>query len=95
MTDAAIAAARQGVPEGMARDVFDTLMNVAVKHVPIQNAGAEMFERYVRQYGGDALHAIPLPASHNGTSPLLLPTSGEEAARMLRPIHLASPGGLA
>ena len=95
MTDAAIAAARQGVPEGMARDVFDTLMNVAVKHVPIQNAGAEMFERYVRQYGGDALHAIPLPASHNGTSPLLLPTYGEEAARMLRPIHLASPGGLA
>jgi len=90
LTDTAIAAARHGVPEGMARDVFDTLMNIVVKRMPIQNAGAEMLERYVQHYGGEALRAIPLPASLNGTTPALLLPPAEDAARMMRPLHLSS-----
>lgn len=78
LTDAAVAAARDRVPSGLARDVFDTLIQIVVRRVPVQKAGASLVDHYVRQYAGageglhlgDVLaHAIP-------------------SARMLQPLHV-------
>jgi hypothetical protein len=50
LTDAAVAAARDAVPSGFARDVFDTLANLVVKkHPPVQVAG-ELLDHYVQKF---------------------------------------------
>ncbi len=58
ITDAALAVARDRVPSGIPRDVFDTLVNVVVKHRPIVKATEDLAAHYVKQYTsgiGDAL----------------------------------------
>lgn len=50
LTDVALQVARDRVPAGMPREVFDTLVQLVVKRVPIQKAGMAMVDHYVRQY---------------------------------------------
>jgi hypothetical protein len=58
LTDAVIAAARDAVPSGMPRDVFDTLANLVVKkHPPAQIAG-ELLDHYVQKFTGGVTDKI-------------------------------------
>ena len=50
LTDALLAGARNAVPAGMARDVFDTLANLVVKKMPIQKAAGQLVDSYVARY---------------------------------------------
>jgi hypothetical protein len=50
LTDVAVQVARDRVPAGLPREVFDTLVQIVVKRVPIQKAGASMVDHYVQQY---------------------------------------------
>ncbi len=54
VTDVALAAAREKVPAGLPRDVFDTLVRVLVKKMPVQKAAGALASHYVRQYTGNA-----------------------------------------
>lgn len=50
LTDALLAGARNAVPAGMARDVFDTLANLVVKKMPITKAAGQLVDSYVQRY---------------------------------------------
>jgi hypothetical protein len=50
LTDAVLAAARSKVPDGLPRQVFDTLAQLVVKRVPIQKAGEQLVSQYVQRY---------------------------------------------
>lgn len=58
LTDAALAAARDRLPGGLPRQVFDTLVNIVVKRVPVRKAASDLANHYVRQYGGPAAQAV-------------------------------------
>ncbi len=83
VTDAAIAAARSAIPDGPARPVFDALMQLVVKHVPVEKVGVRALEHFVHHY---AAHAIPLPAV---PATHLLPPAPRDAERLIRPFFLA------
>jgi hypothetical protein len=58
ITDATLAVARDRIPAGIPRDVFDTLANIVVKHQPILKATGDLAGHYIKQYTqgiGDAL----------------------------------------
>jgi hypothetical protein len=61
ITDVAVAAARDRIPPGLPRDVFDTLIRIVIKKMPIQRAGAAMLDHYVRQYGGKLAAPVAQP----------------------------------
>jgi hypothetical protein len=50
LTDVAIHAARDEVPAGIPRDVFDTLINLVVKKQPIIRVAGGLLEHFVSQY---------------------------------------------
>jgi hypothetical protein len=50
LTDAALAAARSNVPEGLPRHVFDTLAHLVIKRVPVKKAAEELVGHYVQRY---------------------------------------------
>jgi hypothetical protein len=50
LTDLAVNAARDQVPEGLPRDVFDTLINLVVHHQPIQRVAGGLLDHFVKQY---------------------------------------------
>jgi hypothetical protein len=50
LTDAVLAGMRNAVPSGMARDVFDTLANLIVRHMPIHKAAGQLVDSYVQRY---------------------------------------------
>jgi hypothetical protein len=50
VTDAALTVARDRVPAGVPRDVFDTLANIVVKHRPITKVVEDVANHYVSQY---------------------------------------------
>lgn len=58
LTDVAIQAARDHVPAGLPRDVFDTLVHLIAHKVPVQKSGLSIIDHYVRQYAdkGAGLH---------------------------------------
>jgi len=101
VTDVAIQIARDQVPAGLARDVFDTLVQVVAHKVPIQKAGGALVEHFVQQYAplGGPTHWAAALASHvaPGLGPLAqhLAASVAPAAaavragtRMVQPLHL-------
>jgi hypothetical protein len=58
LTEAALAAARDAVPDGFPRQVFDTLANLVVrKHPPLQVAG-ELLDHYVGKFAGDVADKV-------------------------------------
>lgn len=59
LTDAVLAGMRNAVPAGMARDVFDTLANLIVRHMPIHKAAGQLVDSYVQRYApGTPLQGI-------------------------------------
>jgi hypothetical protein len=50
LTDVAVNAARDEVPAGIPRDVFDTLINLVVHKQPIQRVAGGLLEHFVSQY---------------------------------------------
>ncbi len=54
VTDVVIAAARDAVPSGFPRDVFDTLAQLVVKKVPLKKVAGGLVDHYVNQYAGGA-----------------------------------------
>jgi hypothetical protein len=50
ITDASLTVARDRIPAGVPRDVFDTLANIVVKHHPIMKVVEEVADHYVSQY---------------------------------------------
>lgn len=50
ITDAALNVARDRIPSGIPRDVFDTLVNVVGHHQPIEKAAEQLAGHYVAQY---------------------------------------------
>ena len=50
LTDALLAGARNAVPAGMPRDVFDTLANLIFKHMPVTKAAGQLVDSYVQRY---------------------------------------------
>ncbi len=59
LTDVAVAAARDAVPSGLPREVFDTLVHLVVKKHPPKQAGVALLDHYVQHFstGGLALSA--------------------------------------
>jgi hypothetical protein len=57
LTDVAIHAARDRVPAGIARDVFDTLIHLVVHKQPVQRVAGGLLDHFVRQY---APHGVGL-----------------------------------
>lgn len=100
LTDVVIQIARDKVPSGLPRDVFDTLVQLVVKHVPIQKAAGQLVEHYISQYvpafGGqkldEALHGLHVDAGamlSRAANGVHLPTTLSSApARMIQPFHL-------
>ncbi len=69
LSDVAINAARDQVPEGLPRDVFDTLINLVAHHQPVQRVAGGLLEHFVRQYapagaGLDLPKALASATSH-------------------------------
>jgi hypothetical protein len=69
LTDVAINAARDEVPAGIPRDVFDTLINLVVHKQPIQRVAGGLLEHFVQQYapagaGLDVSKALASATSH-------------------------------
>jgi hypothetical protein len=50
VTDAALAVARNAIPSGIARDVFDTLVKLVAHHRPITHVAADLVGTYVQRY---------------------------------------------
>ena len=87
---------RNAVPAGMARDVFDTLANLIVKHMPIAKAGGELVDSYVQRYApgiplqgvGEALgNAADAAAHHKNIAAVVSGAVGDVAKR-------SAPGAL-
>jgi hypothetical protein len=53
ITDAALAAARNAIPSGVARDVFDTLIKLVAHHRPILHVADDLVGSYVKRYAPD------------------------------------------
>jgi hypothetical protein len=96
LTDALLAGVRNAVPAGMARDVFDTLANLVVKHMPIAKAGGELVDSYVQRYApgiplqgvGEALgNAADAAAHHKNIAAVLSGAVGDVAKK-------SAPGAL-
>ncbi len=57
LTDAVITGARNAVPSGLPRDVFDTLAKIIFHHMPITHVAEEVVGSYVKRYAGDIVPA--------------------------------------
>jgi hypothetical protein len=79
LTDVAIQVARDEVPSGLPRDVFDTLVQLIVKRVPIQKVAGGLAEHYVKQY------APGLSSVENTVERAVPGFAG--AGRMIQPLH--------
>jgi hypothetical protein len=79
LTDVAIQVARDEVPSGLPRDVFDTLVQLIVKRVPIQKVAGGLAEHFVKQY------APGLSSVENTVERALPGFAG--AGRMIQPLH--------
>ena len=96
LTDAALVAARDRVPSGLPRDVFDTLVQVVVHHRPIAHAADDMIRHYVAQYAGPAAHTVAPQALEHAASQLA--HYGSQAQGLVRhaaqAIHALPPASL-
>ena len=69
LTDVAIHAARDQVPHGIARDVFDTLVHLVVHKHGVQRVAGGLLDHFVKQYapagvGHDLANALAGATSH-------------------------------
>jgi hypothetical protein len=93
LTEAALAAARDAVPDGFPRQVFDTLANLVVrKHPPLQVAG-ELLGHYVGHFAGDVASdaAGKVTASINVGADV--PTNESDVEQVIRTTRFVQPLG--
>ena len=86
LSDAAVHMARDRVPAGLPREVFDTLVQLVVKRVPLQKAGASLVDHYVQKYApavGD--HHLDDVLKHLHVE---LPHAPGVSPRFVQPLHL-------
>src|SRR5262249_20752549 len=84
LSDVAVQVARDRVPAGFGRDVFDTLVHVVVKRVPIQKSAGALADHFVRHYA-PAFSGQHIENALRGlhVDPALLRNAG----RMIQPLH--------
>jgi hypothetical protein len=72
--EVAVQIARDAVPQGLPRDVFDTLINLVVHHQPLQKVAGGMLDHFVSQYAphGIGLNVPQALAAATGHFPNLL-----------------------
>jgi hypothetical protein len=75
VTDAALVAARDAVPAGLPREVFDTLAHVVVKRHPPQKSPIALVDHYVKQFA-----TAGVPATDDDVAQVL------QSARMIQPL---------
>jgi hypothetical protein len=80
ITDAALAIARDRIPSGIPRDVFDTLVNVIGKHQPITKAAEQLAGHYVTQYTQGLSKAL-----EHGLSTAVTPLAAQVLRRLPDP----------
>jgi hypothetical protein len=89
LTDAVIAAARDAVPSGLPRDVFDTLANLVVKRHPPGQIAGELLDHYVKKFTGGITDKLA------GTISATITTGGIahelDVARVLESSRLVQP----
>jgi hypothetical protein len=66
LTEVAVQVARDRIPAGIARDVFDTLVHIVVQHHPIQKEAGALLDHYVTQYAGQVGGDIAASIAHAG-----------------------------
>jgi hypothetical protein len=65
LTDVAIHVARDQVPAGLPRDVFDTLINLVGRHRPVQHDPGGLRDHYVQRYAHAGAHVdLPRALAH-------------------------------
>ena len=65
ITDAALAAARNAIPSGIPRDVFDTLVKLVAHRHPIAHVAEDLVGTYVKRYAPEvSVSALVAPAAH-------------------------------
>jgi hypothetical protein len=87
MSEVGIQIARDRIPSGLPRDVFDTLVHLIVKKMPLQKAAGALADHYVQQYApalgdkhlDDALKHLNLSVPH---------AAGPLPGRLVQPFHL-------
>jgi hypothetical protein len=84
LSDVAVQVARDRVPAGFARDVFDTLVHIVVKRVPIQKSAGALAEHFVRHYA-PAFSGQHIENALRGLH--VDPTLLRGGARMIQPLH--------
>ena len=82
ITDAALAAARNAIPSGIPRDVFDTLIKLVIHHRPIVHVADDLVGSYVKRYAPD-LH-VPAPAQVVASVARVVPGAGALVPTSLR-----------
>ena len=85
LSDVVVNVARDNVPSGFPRDVFDTLINIVVKHKPIEKVAGGLVDHFVQQY---APHGMGL------TLPGALTASISHLPNMLSALPPGVPQGL-
>ncbi len=99
LTDVAVQIVRDKVPSGIPRDVFDTLVQIVVKRVPIQKVAGGLAEHFVNQYApsfagqslDNMMHGLHIDPSTVArvTAPIAhVAVPVAQAARMIQPFHL-------
>jgi hypothetical protein len=85
ITDVGIQVARDRVPAGLPRDVFDTLVHLVVHKQPVRRVGGELAAHFVRQYAPAGAGVDLATALHHASShlPLALPLA---SSRMVQPL---------
>jgi hypothetical protein len=93
LTEAALAAARDAVPDGFPRQVFDTLANLVVrKHPPIQVAG-ELLDHYVGKFADNVVGGVASNVASKIKVGAELPTHEGDVERVLRSTRFVQPLG--
>lgn len=82
ITDALILAVRQQTPEGLPRDIFDTLVQVIIKGKPVLKAGGELVLRIGGEVAKDVLPAVK--DATQATVQRLFGQAGDDAMTMYK-----------
>jgi hypothetical protein len=80
ITDAVLAGARTGVPDGLPRQVFDTLAQLVIKRVPVKRAAEDLVGHYVDRYAPGAGAAAGIDLGAPAGSPVRLLGAGQRIA---------------
>ena len=89
ITDAVLAGARSEVPDGLPRQVFDTLAHLVIKRVPIKKAAEELVGHYVQRYAP----GVSLPKGVAETVEHVVHAEGRAGGGAGEAIRLAASGG--